>query len=109
MLNTLHDAAAANDRAAVGKALDTLIGFVVEHFASEEKNMIAAKYAAYDAHKAAHEKLVGICADLQKKFHAGQTDITTETTQFVKEWLNTHIPNVDRHYAASINAAGLGQ
>ncbi|HND12952.1 MAG TPA: bacteriohemerythrin [Pseudomonadota bacterium] len=109
MLNTLHDAAAAHDRAAVGKALDTLIGFVVEHFASEEKNMIAAKYAAYDAHKAAHEKLVGICADLQKKFHAGQTDITTETTQFVKEWLNTHIPNVDRHYAASINAAGLGQ
>ena len=109
MLNTLHDAAAAKDRAAVGQALDTLIGFVVEHFASEEKNMIAAKYAGYEAHKAAHEKLDGICADLQKKFHAGQADVTTETTQFVKEWLNSHIPNVDRHYGAPMAAAGLGQ
>ncbi len=108
MLNTLHDAAAAKDRAAVGKALDTLIGFVVEHFASEEKNMIAAKYPGYDAHKAAHEKLVGICADLQKKFHAGQADVTTETTQFVKDWLYSHIPNVDRLYAPPMNAQGIG-
>ena len=60
------------------EALDTLIGFVVEHFVSEEKNMIAAKYAAYDATILRTKSSSESAADLQKKFHAGQTDITTE-------------------------------
>lgn len=108
MLNTLNEAAAAKDRAAVGRALDTLIAYVLEHFASEERNMQAAKYAAYEGHKAAHDKLVAVCADLQKKFHAGQADVTTETTQFVKDWLFSHIPGVDRLYGPPLSAHGLG-
>jgi hemerythrin len=108
LLNNLHDAAGAGNRATTGAALDALITCVVNHFASEESNMKAIDYAGFAAHKEAHDKLVATCADLQKKFHAGQAEITTDTTQFVKDWLCGHIPTVDFLYGPPMNTHGMG-
>ena len=107
MVNSLHDSAASGDRATVGKHLDELIGFVAEHFGSEEKNMLKANYADYQKHKQEHDNLVLICLDLQKQFHAGKAEITQETTGFVKDWLVNHIPNIDRRYGPTLNSAGI--
>lgn len=107
MLNELHDSSTAGDRSVVAARLDDLIGFVAEHFGAEERNMIKAQYADYDKHKQEHDKLVAVCLDLQKKFHAGLTEITHETTQFVKEWLVNHIPNIDRRYGPVMTSAGI--
>lgn len=104
LLNALHEAAGAGDRAEVGKQLDGIIDFVVMHFKTEEDLMVAKGYAAFDAHKAEHDKLVGVCADLQKKFHAGDADVTQDTTAFVKTWLDSHIPNFDMPYAPALNS-----
>ena len=106
-VNALGDAVGAGNRAAVGKALDTLIATVAEHFASEEANF--SKYAYPDAasHKQEHDKLVVTCLDLQKKFHAGQADVTGETAGFVVGWLTTHIPNLDKRYGPYLNAKGV--
>jgi hemerythrin len=104
LLNDLHDAAGGNDRKAIGSKLDALIAFVVEHFATEERLMQAKKYSGYIAHKAEHDKLVETCADLQKKFHAGQAEVTQETTAFVKSWLDSHIPKVDMPYEPALNS-----
>lgn len=102
MLNDLHDSV-SGDRATIGKKLDTLIAYVVEHFKSEEDNMKSRNYADFDAHKAEHEKLIATCADLQKKFHAGEAEINANTTAFVKSWLDTHIPNIDLRYGPCLN------
>ena len=80
--------------------MDDLIDYVVKHFEHEEKEMAAAGYSGLAAHKAEHEGLVKICADLQQKFHAGQAEATDEVGQMVKSWLNSHIPNVDKGYSA---------
>jgi hemerythrin len=37
--------------------------------------MQAANFAGFAAHKAEHEALIGICAGLQKKFHAGERPV----------------------------------
>lgn len=101
LLNKLYDEATGGaDRATIGASLDALIAYVVDHFAHEEREMQAAGFAGYDKHKAEHDALVGICADLQTKFHAGEADVTEEVGQMVKGWLDSHIPNFDKAYGA---------
>lgn len=102
MVNALHEAAAAGDRGEVGKQLDGLIAYVVMHFKTEEDLMVARGYPGYQGHKALHDRLVGTCADLQKKFHAGEAEVTQDTTRFVRDWLFDHIPKVDMPYGPHI-------
>ena len=107
MLNALHEAAPAGNRVAIGQQLDALIAFVAKHFAAEEANMTKTGYPAYPAHKAEHDKLVATCLDLQKKFHANEVKITQETTAFVRDWLNAHIPTFDKGYGPHLNGKGI--
>ncbi|BCX89390.1 hemerythrin [Methylomarinovum tepidoasis] len=107
LLNSLDDAVKAGDRDATGKYLDELINVVVEHFKTEEDLMQQHGYPDYAAHKEAHDKLVATCADLQKKFHAGEADVTSDVTAFVKDWLTAHIPNIDKPYGPFLNEKGV--
>ena len=100
-LNKLYDLATGGaERSAVGTQLDDLIAYVVGHFAHEESEMSAAGYSGLAAHKAEHDALVNTCADLQKKFHAGQAEVTDDVGQMVKSWLDHHIPTFDKNYSA---------
>ncbi len=104
LLNKLYDEATGGAaRATVGASLDALIAYVVDHFAHEEREMQAKGFGGYERHKAEHDALVGICADLQKKFHAGQADVTEEVGQMVKSWLDSHIPTYDMAYSSALN------
>jgi hemerythrin len=107
MLNTLHDTIPSADRATVGSHLDALIAYVAEHFGAEERNMAKSEYAAMPKHKEEHDKLVQVCLDLQQKFKAGQTELTQQTTEFLRDWLVTHIPNIDRAYGPVMNGKGI--
>lgn len=104
LLNKLYDDATGGaNRSTIGASLDALIAYVVDHFAHEEKEMEAKGFNGLAAHKAEHEALVAICADLQKKFHAGEADVTDEVGQMVKGWLDKHIPTYDKAYSAVLN------
>lgn len=103
LLNKLYDDATGGaDRSVIGASLDALIAYVVDHFAHEEREMEAAGFAGFASHKAEHDALVGICADLQTKFHAGEADVTEEVGQMVKGWLDNHIPKFDKAYSSAI-------
>ncbi len=103
LLNKLYDEATGGAaRATIGASLDALIAYVVDHFAHEEKEMIAKGFGGYDRHKAEHEALIGICAGLQKKFHAGEADVTEDVGQMVKGWLDSHIPTYDMAYSSAL-------
>jgi hemerythrin len=106
-LNALHEVAAKGDRKAVGAQFDQLVDIVAKHFASEENSMSKHGYQAKETHKAEHDKLVKTCLDLQAKFRAGQTEITQETTAFVRDWLTQHIPQIDRTYGPLFNSKGM--
>ena len=104
-LNNLYDLATGGaERSAIGAQLDDLIAYVVDHFAHEEREMIAKNYAGYDRHKEEHEALIGICAGLQAKFHAGEAEVDEGVGQLVKGWLDNHIPNFDMSYATALNS-----
>lgn len=104
LLNGLHASVSAGERSSIGRALDGLIAFVAEHFAAEEANMRKVDYPALEQHLFEHEKLVKICINLQQQFHAGATEITEETTAFLRDWLKQHIPHVDRKYGPALSA-----
>ncbi len=104
-LNKLYDLAIGGaERSAVGTQLDDLISYVVDHFAHEEREMQAKNFDGLTNHKAQHDALVGICAGLQAKFHAGEADVTEEVGQMVKGWLDNHIPTFDMAYASALNS-----
>lgn len=104
-LNKLHELSTGGaDRSEVGTQLDDFIAYVVEHFSHEEREMEAKGYDGYPAHKSEHDALVGTGAELQKKFHAGDAEITEEFGQLVKGWLESHIPKYDRAYSSVLNS-----
>lgn len=107
LVNALGDAVGTGDRTTIGKQLDALIDYVAKHFAAEEANFAKYDYPAATTHKAEHDKLVATCLDLQKKFHAGEAEITGETAAFVVGWLNNHIPSIDKLYGPYLNAKGV--
>ena len=105
LLNKLYDDATGGaERSQIGASLDALIAYVVDHFAHEEREMEAKGYGGIDRHKEEHTALVGICADLQTKFHVGEADVTEEVGQMVKGWLDSHIPTFDFGYADTLNS-----
>jgi hemerythrin len=106
-LNSLHETLAKGDRNAIGAQFDQLVDIVARHFASEETSMSTHGYQSKDAHKVEHDKLVKLCLDLQSKFRAGQTEITPDTTAFVRDWLVQHIPQIDKNYGPFFNSKGL--
>ena len=104
-LNKLYDLATTGaERSAIGAQLDDLIAYVVEHFAHEEKEMLAKNYSGYDRHNEEHVAFVGIAGGLQTKFHAGEADVTEEVGQLIKGWLDNHIPTFDTAYADTLNS-----
>ena len=104
-LNKLYDLATGGaERSAIGAQLDDLISYVVDHFAHEEREMLAKGYAGYERHKEEHEALIGICGSLQAKFHAGEAEVDESVGQLVKGWLDSHIPNFDMAYADALNS-----
>ena len=107
MLNALNDAVPSGNRAVIGEKLDTLVNFVVDHFAEEERLMTQTNYPGYAAHKAEHTKLLETCGGVAAKFKAGELDITQDTTAFVKDWLVNHIPTFDKPYGPYLNSKGI--
>lgn len=104
-LNKLHELTAGGaNRTATGTQLDDFIAYVVEHFSHEEREMEAKNFNGYANHKSEHDALIKTGADLQKKFHAGEVDITEEFGQLIKSWLEDHIPKYDRAYSSALNS-----
>lgn len=104
LLNGLHASVGMGERGSIGSALDGLIAYVAQHFAAEEENMRKVGYPLLDQHLVEHEKLVKTCVTLQQQFHAGATEITEETTAFLRDWLKQHIPHVDRKYGPALSS-----
>lgn len=102
-VNALNEAVSGGSRKDIGNRLDSLIDFVVEHFQTEERLMEERGYADLDKHRMEHENLVSTCADLQGRFHANEAEVNEGTMTFIKNWLDHHIPVIDRSYGPALS------
>ena len=107
MINELQDAmlaGKANDQ--TGKILDGLVRYTVTHFAHEETLFAKHGYADSTAHKAEHDKLQQQVAEFQTQFKAGQSKLSPQLMNFLRDWLNGHILGSDKKYAPFLKGKG---
>ncbi|MEJ2612618.1 MAG: bacteriohemerythrin [Candidatus Thiodiazotropha sp.] len=103
-VNSLNTAVSGGERSDIGKSLDSLVEYVVKHFQDEEKLMEEKGYEDLANHRVVHAELVNTCTELQGKFHANEAEVGADTMTFIKDWLNNHIPIIDRKYGPVLSS-----
>jgi hemerythrin len=85
----------------VGRLLDHLGEYVVDHFASEERLMAEAGYPSLAPHREEHRAFVGTYQALRTGFQESGADLpfVVRLSQRVTAWLKEHIYRADREMA----------
>lgn len=109
MVNDLHSAmSTGKGKDALGGVLDRLINYTVSHFAHEEELMRKYSYPDSFKHTNEHRQLTKTAVDVQTKFKSGQTiGLSIEVMDFLRNWLTTHIQDVDTRFGAFLQTKGL--
>lgn len=108
LLNELFDAMkVGKGREVVGKVLTDLIDYTVYHFDTEEKLFKRYNYPDYLPHKKEHDELTKRATALKTDFDKGKQVVTIEVMNFLKDWLNVHILQVDKKFGPFLNSKGV--
>jgi hemerythrin len=102
-VNALNDAVSVGSRPEIGDRFDHLVDYIVEHFQTEERLMEQRGYSGLEEHRLEHDNLVNTCIDLQGRFYANEVEIEDGTMSFIKNWLDHHIPIIDRSYGPALS------
>lgn len=105
-LNTLHSELATHepDRALVGRVLEGLMDYTVNHFVAEEVLFERYRYPHAAAHKALHDHFTRRVMQMLTEHEAGHPQ-GGEVIEMLKEWLVQHIMRADKAYAPFLSAA----
>ncbi len=107
-INELYEALSRKENHdLVADVIQKLVEYTKIHFAVEETLMRIFHYEGYEQHKAIHDKLVQQALVFQGRYLAGDSRVGMELLMFLKEWLFTHINQVDMQYVATFHAAGV--
>ncbi|QXE90008.1 bacteriohemerythrin [Geomonas subterranea] len=108
MINELAQAMQQKrSKEAIGSVLQRLIEYTGSHFAAEEEAFRKSGYPEESAHVQQHRALVSQVVELQEKFKSGETVLTHDVIEFLKNWLVNHIKGTDKRYAPHLTKAGV--
>ena len=108
LINDLHDAMkVGKGKEVMGTTIKELVDYTAYHFDHEEKLFTSNGYPESSQHKAIHEKLIAEVKTLQKNYESGNTVISMEVMNFLKDWLSGHIMGTDKKYSSFLNAKGI--
>jgi hemerythrin len=99
LINLLHEkmvAGKGNDT--LGCILEDLIRYTVDHFADEERLMLAIHFPGIVAHNNEHRQLAQKVQNFKRDFDAGKITVTIALMNFLKDWLTGHILDSDMKY-----------
>jgi hemerythrin-like metal-binding protein len=107
-VNKLHIGLVSSDSLSeMGKLLDGLIEYTVNHFAHEEQLMTENGYPDLAAHKTEHGELVKKVSEFKSRYEQGKASFSLELMSFLKDWLLYHIRGTDMKYKSYFNAKGI--
>ena len=109
LLNGFYDAMqAGHGKESLAGVLAGLIDYTKMHFAHEEQLFAKTSYPDAAAHKKAHDELTHQVLEIQKKYNQGATAaLSSETLNFLKNWLLTHIQGTDKKYSSHLTTHGI--
>ena len=108
LLNTVHDAMKeGRGREVIGETLDGLVDYTKVHFATEEKLLGNNDYPFFQGHKKIHDDMIKEVELLRLRYESGETMLSVDVMQFLKNWLTDHIMGTDRNYSHFLNSKGI--
>ena len=86
----------------IGRFVCFLSDYVILHFATEEREMIAHNYPGYAGHKAEHEQFKIKIAGLKEEFveYGASIDVVLMAVSMSFDWLLQHIKRTDKALGA---------
>ena len=108
-VNDLHEAFRSGAaKAQIGKAIEFLVRYTVEHFRDEEGYMEQYAYDGLASHRAEHHLLLEEVQAFSEKFQKAPESVRPmEVARFLGDWLTHHINQVDMKYAGYLKEKGL--
>ena len=107
LINRLNDAVKHNASAeAAVPLLDDIISYAHSHFEAEERLMEHHEYVDSEAHKQAHQRLLGEADYLRRQFIQGGELLVL---QYLKDWLLPHISGMDKPLATHLMQHGVNK
>ena len=75
-----------------------IVDYIKIHFATEEKIMKGTKFQGYAGHKRVHDTFILNVVDIIKKYDEGKRVSLIYFTNFIKDWILTHMAIMDKQY-----------
>lgn len=108
VLNKLFDAMSVGKGTEILESiLDDLTNYTVKHFATEERFMVVYAYPGVSSHRTEHQQLVDEVKNFKKNYASGNTKISVEIANYLKEWLLKHILGSDKQLGSYLKDKGL--
>ena len=86
------------EKAYFNKVIMDVVAYVKVHFQTEEKLMLHFKFQGYLEHKKIHDSFVLVVAEKIKSFREGQIPRLLDFTNYLKDWVLTHVAIMDKQY-----------
>ena len=97
LVNELHTATSeGRGMEIVGKILDQLIDYTVDHLQREEAHMAAVNFPDLERHKIGHQKFIADLRALQKRYEDGSISVASQLSTVLRDWLSLHIRRGDK-------------
>ncbi len=87
--------------------LDEMINYSGYHFLTEETYMVSFDYPEYLFHRNEHIGFTEKTIDFQNRIVSGDSQVATEALEFLKQWLDNHIQEIDSKYTDWFTRNGL--
>jgi len=94
-------------RQLIGELFEFLAAYTAEHFTSEEGIMRQAGYPELSQHQRLHRELLSQVGAVKRRFDAGEPLKTMEVSDFLADWLTTHILGDDHAYVPALKSAKI--
>lgn len=108
ILNSLYDAMKeGKSKDVLNQVFLDLIEYTKVHFSDEEKLMSKHNYPEMFTHASMHRDLEAQVAALYGRYKSGQSFISMDIMDFLKDWLSNHIMQTDKKYGTFFRSSGI--
>jgi methyl-accepting chemotaxis protein len=108
IINKLYAAFGSNkNRKEIKKNLKELVDYTVYHFGNEEAYFKKFGYRETPAHLDQHRKFVDRVQKFANEFEEGDSTVSLDIINFLKDWLINHILKVDSRYVPLLKEHGI--
>lgn len=83
----------------LGDIIKELHKYTIYHFTEEEKLLDGKGTPLSAEHKKAHDEFISRIRSFNEKFEGGNSGVTYEIMNFLRQWLIQHIKGVDKGYS----------